>query len=197
MISLPRTVACSNISHIIFVSYDVYCFVLLCTRCIHVCFSSIFFTVALRVWSAPNQWRNPAGYGKIEQGKNLRWPLRHISGIVNHRQLDCLFNSLFILTPKKTSNLCINGPLRTESTGGRWYPSLRVSNAGSAQKHVCNRRFGPISSYSCFDIHHEDGATDAKTGPPFHAKCWRSGGRLNKKDRLTGYGDPHVKDKTS
>ena len=23
------------------------------------------------------------------------------------------------------------------------------------------------------------------------------GGRLNKKDRLTGYGDPHVKDKTS
>ena len=24
-----------------------------------------------------------------------------------------------------------------------------------------------------------------------------SGGRLNKKDRLTGYGDPHVKDKTS
>ena len=26
--------------------------------------------------------------------------------------------------------------------------------------------------------------------------CW-SGGRLNKKDRLTGYGDSHVKDKTS
>ena len=25
----------------------------------------------------------------------------------------------------------------------------------------------------------------------------RSGGRLNKKDRLTGYGDSHVKDKTS
>ena len=25
----------------------------------------------------------------------------------------------------------------------------------------------------------------------------RPGGRLNKKDRLTGYGDPHVKDKTS
>ena len=24
-----------------------------------------------------------------------------------------------------------------------------------------------------------------------------SGGRLNKKDRLTGYGDSHVKDKTS
>ena len=24
-----------------------------------------------------------------------------------------------------------------------------------------------------------------------------TGGRLNKKDRLTGYGDPHVKDKTS
>ena len=26
---------------------------------------------------------------------------------------------------------------------------------------------------------------------------FESGGRLNKKDRLTGYGDPHVKDKTS
>ena len=25
----------------------------------------------------------------------------------------------------------------------------------------------------------------------------QSGGRLNKKDRLTGYGDSHVKDKTS
>ena len=25
----------------------------------------------------------------------------------------------------------------------------------------------------------------------------KPGGRLNKKDRLTGYGDPHVKDKTS
>ena len=28
-------------------------------------------------------------------------------------------------------------------------------------------------------------------------KWLTSGGRLNKKDRLTGYGDPHVKDKTS
>ena len=26
---------------------------------------------------------------------------------------------------------------------------------------------------------------------------WRSGGRLNKKDGLTRYGDSHVKDKTS
>ena len=26
---------------------------------------------------------------------------------------------------------------------------------------------------------------------------YRPGGRLNMKDRLTGYGDPHVKDKTS
>ena len=27
--------------------------------------------------------------------------------------------------------------------------------------------------------------------------CGDPGGRLNKKDRLTGYGDSHVKDKTS
>ena len=33
--------------------------------------------------------------------------------------------------------------------------------------------------------------------PENYAQGLRSGGRLNKKDRLTGYGDPHVKDKTS
>ena len=30
----------------------------------------------------------------------------------------------------------------------------------------------------------------------YHA-CWCPGGRLNKKDGLTRYGDSHVKDKTS
>ena len=31
----------------------------------------------------------------------------------------------------------------------------------------------------------------------FYLVILAPGGRLNKKDRLTGYGDPHVKDKTS
>ena len=31
---------------------------------------------------------------------------------------------------------------------------------------------------------------------PYDHMVW-PGGRLNKKDGLTGYGDPHVKDKTS
>ena len=33
------------------------------------------------------------------------WHEHH--GVSNHRQLDCLFNSLFMLTTKKTSRLCI------------------------------------------------------------------------------------------
>ena len=34
--------------------------------------------------------------------------------------------------------------------------------------------------------------------PKLKALSWNApGGRLNKKDGLTGYGDPHVKDKTS
>ena len=31
----------------------------------------------------------------------------------------------------------------------------------------------------------------------WHRTAIEPGGRLNKKDRLTGYGDSHVKDKTS
>ena len=30
-----------------------------------------------------------------------------------------------------------------------------------------------------------------------HSRAWQPGGRLNKKDGLTRYGDSHVKDKTS
>ena len=41
---------------------------------------------------------------------------------LNHRQLECLFNSLFYLIEKRTSNLHINGSLWYEST-----PNRRVS----------------------------------------------------------------------
>ena len=38
---------------------------------------------------------------------------------------------------------------------------------------------------------------ESSSNSHFHASECTSGGRLNKKDGLTGYGDPHVKDKTS
>ena len=49
----------------------------------------------------------------------------------NHRQLKCLFNSLFERTTKETLNVCIPGTFLDESTSDQWIPSQRASNAES------------------------------------------------------------------
>ena len=53
-------------------------------------------------------------------------------GVPNHRQLDSLSNSLFMLATKKTSKLCITDCLYGESTSDLWIPSQRASNSESA-----------------------------------------------------------------
>ena len=55
--------------------------------------------------------------------------------ISNHQHLNCLFNSLFRLTPMETSKLCITGPMWGESTHNWWFRSQRASDAGSFPYH--------------------------------------------------------------
>ena len=53
----------------------------------------------------------------------------------NHRQLYCLFNRLFRLMTKKTSRLCITGPLWEEST---WRQPMDSHHIGSViQRVIC------------------------------------------------------------
>ena len=50
------------------------------------------------------------------------------NGAANHRQIDCLFDSLFILMTKKPSKLRITGPLWGETNSER-FPSRMDRNA--------------------------------------------------------------------
>ena len=52
---------------------------------------------------------------------NVAVTSRECYGVSNHRQLDCLSNSLYRLTSKDTSKLRITGRLWGESTGDRWF----------------------------------------------------------------------------
>ena len=51
-----------------------------------------------------------------------------MSIISNNWQLCCLFTRLFRITRKKTSKLCISGPLWWEFTSDWWIPPQRTSN---------------------------------------------------------------------
>ena len=46
-------------------------------------------------------------------------------GVWNHRQIDCLFNSLLRLTSKETTKLRLTGFLCLNATGHRWFPSQK------------------------------------------------------------------------
>ena len=62
-------------------------------------------------------------------------------GVSNHRQLDCLFNSLPMLT-KQISKLNITASLLRESTGDGGFPSQSASNAESIPRPLCHHTPG-------------------------------------------------------
>ena len=49
----------------------------------------------------------------------LQWRHNERHGVSNHRQLHCLINRML----RRTSKLCVTGPLSGDSTGDRWIPS--------------------------------------------------------------------------
>ena len=63
---------------------------------------------------------------KIPLGKTVQIVIFGAIGTAKHRQLDCLYNSFFGLTTKKTRKLCITNPLWEEFTDQWWIPSHKA-----------------------------------------------------------------------
>ena len=93
----------------------------------------------------------------------------------------------------------ISGPLWEESNGHQWIPFTKASDAevwgflwcAPEQTAEQTVQIPVILWRHCNDI------IKFLTWMSNHIHLNLSGGRLNKKDGLTRYGDSHVKDKTS
>ena len=92
-------------------------------------------SIMIHVWNRPLQW--------------------HILASQNHRQPNSLFNnSFFILTWRKTPNLCITDPLWEESTEDRlipykslvngWFPEQKAGDAENVLKSWCHHEIWEI-----------------------------------------------------
>ena len=62
----------------------------------------------------------------LVQCQSLQWRHSERDDVLNHRRLDCLLNRLFRCRSKKASNRLV---FVRETTGERWFPSQRASNA--------------------------------------------------------------------
>ena len=56
----------------------------------------------------------------------------------DHRWFNCVFNSLFRLTSKKTPKLYITGPLGGELTAAQWFSSQRANSVQSISMSWCH-----------------------------------------------------------
>ena len=65
-------------------------------------------------WRHQDEWNKTFNINTVTSRKH--------HDVSNHRQLDFLFNTLMLITTKKTPQLRITGPLWRESTGYRWIP---------------------------------------------------------------------------
>ena len=63
---------------------------------------------------------------------------REHHGVSYHRPFDCLSNRLFTLTSQKAAKLRITGTLGVKSTGTRWIPSQRASEASPCLGVIMN-----------------------------------------------------------
>ena len=117
----------------------------------------------------------------------LQWRHNERDGVLNHKPHDCLRNRLFGHISKKTSKLCVTGLCEGNSPVTSEFPAKMTSNAEKVSIWWRYYDFGVfylqiahgMTSHLC-SVEHRD-----------------AGGRLNKKDGLTRYGNSHVKDKTS
>ena len=97
-----------------------------------------------------------------------------VSLLLKSPELDYLFNRLFRMTPKKTSMLCITGPLRGESNAGRWIP---LDNAKSVSIFMMSHDFC-CGAHVCLcfknKLNMESGPhTGCRVWTKWHLHLWR------------------------
>ena len=123
---------------------------------------------------------------------SLQWRHDEHGGVSNKQSHDCSLGRLFRRRSKKTSKLRVTGLCDGKSPVDGEFPAQRASNGENVSIWWRHHVLGQFSQALTLPYH---------VVPNLSKFSWISnndpGGRLNKKDGLTRYGDSHVKDKTS